>query len=51
MSKFTVYSGKFTCHKCKSEVDKARFWKDTYDFTWMCSCKYVSKVNLYGKGY
>jgi hypothetical protein len=51
VAKFSVYEGKFVCHKCKSDVPKARFWRDTYDFTWMCSCKYVSKVNLYGKGY
>ena len=51
MAKFSVYEGIFTCQKCQSTVDKARFWKDTYDFTWMCDCKYVSKVNLYGKGY
>ncbi len=51
MRKFSLYSGSFACHKCKSIVDKARFWKDTYDFTWMCECKYVSKVNLYGRGY
>ena len=51
MAKFSVYEGIFTCQKCHSEVNKARFWKDTYDFTWMCNCKYVSKVNLYVKGY
>lgn len=51
MSKYSVYPGVFTCQKCNSEVDKARFWKDTFDFTWMCSCKYVSKVNLNGRGY
>lgn len=51
MAKFTLYAGKFTCQKCHAEVEKARFWKDTYDFTWMCDCKFISKVNLYGKGY
>ncbi len=51
MSKFSVYDGTFLCQKCRGEVTKARFWRDTYDFTWMCSCKFVSKVNLYGKGY
>jgi len=51
MSKFSVYKGQFQCQKCKADVDQARFWKDTYDFTWMCSCKFVSKVNLYGRGY
>lgn len=51
MSKYTAYQGIFFCQKCGVEVTKARFWKDTYDFTWMCDCKFVSKVNLYGKGY
>ena len=51
MAKFSVYEGIFTCQKCHSAVEKGRFWKDTYDFTWMCDCKYISKVNLYGKGY
>lgn len=51
MSKYSQYNGTFTCQKCGSEVDKARFWLDTLDFTWMCSCKFVSKVNLVGRGY
>ncbi len=51
MAKFSVYNGIFTCHKCGAQVTKARFWRDTYDFTFMCDCKYVSKINLYGKGY
>ncbi len=51
MTKFSSYDGVFTCQKCEAKVDKARFWKDTFDFTWMCSCKHVSKVNLNGKGY
>jgi hypothetical protein len=50
-AKFSNYPGKFTCQKCKSDVPKARFWRDTYDLTWMCDCKYVSKVNLDVKGY
>jgi hypothetical protein len=49
--KFSSYEGKFPCQKCHAEVVKARFWRDTYDFTWMCECKYVSKVNLFGRGY
>ena len=51
MSKYSSYEGVFTCQKCNEKVSKARFWFDTFDFTWMCSCKYVSKVNLYGRGY
>lgn len=49
--KFSSYDGMFTCQKCHGQVTKARFWRDTYDFTWMCECKYVSKVNLFAKGY
>jgi hypothetical protein len=51
MSKFSNYDGKFQCQKCGEEVTKARFWRDTSDFTWMCSCKFVSKVNLYVRTY
>jgi hypothetical protein len=50
-SSFSNYDGKFSCQRCKADVVKARFWRDTYDFTWMCDCKFISKVNLYGKGY
>ena len=48
---FSKYNGQFICQKCKADVTVARFWRDTFDFTWMCECKYVSKVNLYVKGY
>lgn len=48
---FSNYDGQFVCQKCKADVTKARLWKDTLDFTWMCDCKFVSKVNLYGRGY
>ena len=51
MPKYSNYDGKFFCQKCNAEVNKARFWLDTFDFTWLCECKNVSKVNLYGRGY
>lgn len=51
MAKYSLYQGTFICQKCHAEVYKMRFWKDTFDATWMCDCKHVSKVNLYGKGY
>ena len=51
IAKFSVYDGVFTCQKCKGDVPKARLWRDTLDLTWMCDCKYVSKVNLDIKGY
>ena len=50
-AKFSVYHGLFACQKCKTEVDNARLWKDTLDLTWMCTCKYISKVKLDVKGY
>ena len=43
---FSVYSGKFICHKCKEEVSTLRLWKDTLELTWQCSNKHISKVNL-----
>lgn len=51
MAKFNTYPGIFICQKCHGEVDRVRLWRDTLDLTWMCSCKYVSKVNLNVKGY
>lgn len=51
MNKYSVYNGQFVCHDCKNIVGQARFWKDTYDLTWMCSKNHVSKVNLYVRGY
>lgn len=51
MHKYSKYSGNFICHQCKSEVSEARFYKKTYDLTWMCADKHLSKVNLYTKGY
>lgn len=52
MAKFSIYNGAFTCQKCKADVDKMRFWRDTFDLTWMCQdCKYVSKINIYVRGY
>ena len=51
MGKYSVYSGDFFCQKCNEVVDSARFYKETFDFTWLCSAKHLSKVNLYGRGY
>lgn len=51
MNKFTIYHGKFICHHCKTTVEKARFWRESYDLTWMCSNNHISKVNLYVRGY
>lgn len=49
--KYSKYSGTFICQRCSAKVLSGRFWRDTYDFTWMCNDNHVSKVNLYGKGY
>lgn len=51
MAKFSIYDGQFICQQCKSDVSIARFYFDTFDFTWMCQLKHLSKVNLYVRGY
>lgn len=51
MPRYSIYSGKFVCQECKSEVFEARFYFSSYDLTWMCSSKHLSKVNLYVRGY
>lgn len=51
MFKYSKYTGKFLCQKCKVEVDEARFYVKSYDLTWMCEDKHLSKVNIYGRGY
>lgn len=51
MPKYSKYQGIFICQKCSEKVIEARFYRDTYDFTWMCNSKHLSKVNLYGRGY
>ena len=51
MPNFSEYSGKFVCQECKQEVYNARFYTKTYDLTWMCNNKHLSKVNLYVRGY
>ena len=51
MLKYSKYAGVFVCQHCKAEVLEARFYNRSYDLTWMCSDKHLSKVNLYSKGY
>lgn len=51
MPKFSEYPGTFVCQECKQEVDGARFYNKTYDLTWMCNSKHLSKINLYVRGY
>ena len=51
MPKFSEYPGKFICQECKQEVHNARFYNRTYDLTWMCLDKHLSKINLYVRGY
>lgn len=51
MARYSKYVGIFFCQKCSEKVAEARFYRETYDFTWMCIDKHLSKVNLYGRGY
>lgn len=51
MHKYSKYSGKFICQECKEEVLESRFYVKTFDLTWMCNSKHLSKVNLYARGY
>ena len=51
MHKYSKYSGTFVCQECKKDVFEARFYKKSFDFTWMCEDKHLSKINLYGRGY
>ena len=51
MHKYSKYAGTFVCQSCKAEVYEARFYNKSYDLTWMCEQKHLSKVNLYGRGY
>lgn len=51
MPRYSLYSGTFICQECKKEVSEARFYNKSYDLTWMCNDKHLSKVNLYSKGY
>lgn len=51
MYKYSKYKGIFACQFCKKEVLEARFYSKTFDLTWMCEDKHLSKVNLYGRGY
>jgi len=51
MLKYSRYNGKFVCQECKAEVGEARFYIKSYDLTWMCDEKHLSKVNIYARGY
>ena len=46
MARYTVYSGKFICHICKTEVLTLRLYPDTKEITWMCKDRHMSKVGL-----
>lgn len=51
MRKYSVYLGKFVCQNCKIDVKEARFYVHSFDLTWMCVDKHLSRVNLNGRGY
>ncbi len=44
--KFVIFPGKFPCHTCKEEVLSLRLWKETFELTWMCSKKHLSKAHI-----
>ena len=46
MPNYTVYSGKFLCHTCKTEVITLRLYPIEKEMTWMCKDKHLSKVSL-----
>lgn len=46
MASYTVYSGKFICHTCKSEVGTLRLYAETKLATWMCKDKHLTQVSF-----
>lgn len=46
MASYTVYRGSFLCHTCKEEVGTLRLYAETYEVTWMCRDKHLSRVIL-----
>lgn len=46
MASYTVYSGRFICQTCKTEVLTLRLYPDTKTATWMCKDKHVSTVGF-----
>lgn len=46
MAKYTVYHGEFICHTCKMTVPSMRLYPETYEMTWLCKEKHLSKVLL-----
>lgn len=51
MPRYSEYPGQYFCHTCKSIADVARFYYSSFDLTWMCSNRHLSKVNLDARGY
>lgn len=46
MASYTVYSGNFTCHTCKMDVQTLRLYAETKEATWMCKEKHLSRVSF-----
>ena len=46
MANFTVYTGKFICHECKTNVRSLRLYPETKTATWMCPSKHLSTVKF-----
>lgn len=46
MGKYSIYTGTFPCHTCKTEVKTVRLYPKEKMITWMCSEKHLSEVSL-----
>lgn len=49
MAKYSVYAGEFLCHTCKENVKSMRLYPETYEVSWMCSQKHLTRVIIYKK--
>lgn len=45
-NKYSVYSGDFPCHSCKSVSKNLRFYSETKTATWMCSEGHLTSVSF-----
>jgi hypothetical protein len=51
MPRYSEYPGQFACQTCKEDVGLVRFYYSSFDLTWLCLNKHLSRVNLYARGY
>jgi hypothetical protein len=45
-NKYSVYSGEFPCHTCKSVSKNLRFYSDTKIATWLCDQNHLTSVSF-----